>query len=46
MAELVCYLWDNYLEGYESNDIVIMGVGYSYLAIRMLLTSRGIYLLS
>jgi histone deacetylase 6 len=42
MAELVCYLWDNYLESYESNDIVIMGVGYSYLAIRMLLTNRGI----
>jgi histone deacetylase 6 len=42
MAELVCYLWDNYLEGYESNDIAVMGVGYSYLAVRMLLTNRGI----
>lgn len=41
MKELVCYLWDNYLEGYESNDIVLMGVGDSYLGIRMLLTSRG-----
>jgi histone deacetylase 6 len=39
--ELVCYLWDNYLEGYESTDIVLMGVGYSYLGVKMLLTSRG-----
>ena len=39
--ELVCYLWDNYLEGFESNDIVLMGVGYSYLGVKMLLTGRG-----
>jgi len=41
MTELMCYLWDNYLEGYESHDIVLMGVGYSYLGVKMLLTSRG-----
>lgn len=41
MTELICYLWDNYLEGYESHDIVLMGVGYSYLGVKMLLTSRG-----
>jgi hypothetical protein len=41
MTELMCYLWDNYLEGYESHDVVLMGVGYSYLGVKMLLTSRG-----
>ncbi|KAI9744242.1 MAG: Histone deacetylase hda1 [Claussenomyces sp. TS43310] len=38
--ELVCYLWDNYLEVCETYDIVLMGVGDSYLGIKMLLTSR------
>src|SRR5438045_471020 len=41
ISELVCYLWDNYLEGYESSDIVVMGVGYSYIGIRELLWKRG-----
>jgi hypothetical protein len=41
MTELICYLWDNYLEGYESHDVVLMGVGYSYFGVKMLLTSRG-----
>jgi histone deacetylase 6 len=41
MKELMCYLWDNYLEGYESDDIVLMGVGDSYLGVKQLLTSRG-----
>lgn len=41
MTELMCYLWDNYLEGYESHDVVLMGVGYSYFGVKMLLTSRG-----
>ncbi len=36
----MCYLWDNYLEGYASNDILLMGVGDSYLAVKLLLTSR------
>ena len=38
--ELLCYLWDNYLEGYSTNKIVLMGVGESYCGIKMLLTSR------
>ncbi len=42
ITELVCYLWDNYLESYDSRDIVLMGVGYSYLGVKMLLTSRDV----
>jgi len=38
--ELVCYLWDNYLEVAETYDIVLMGVGDSYLGVKMLLTNR------
>lgn len=39
--DLLCYLWDNYLEGYASNCIVLMGVGDAYLGVKQLLTSRG-----
>lgn len=39
--ELVCYLWDNYLEVAETYDVVLMGVGDSYLGVKMLLTNRG-----
>lgn len=42
--ELLCYLWDNYLEGYASENIVLMGVGDAYLGVKMLLTSRGLFL--
>lgn len=38
---LLCYLWDNYLEGYRSHTIVLMGVGDAYLGVKQLLTSRG-----
>jgi hypothetical protein len=41
--ELLCYLWDNYLEGYASNCIVLMGVGDSYLGVKQLLVSRGMF---
>jgi histone deacetylase 6 len=41
--ELLCYLWDNYLEGYASENIVLMGVGDAYLGVKMLLTSRGAF---
>lgn len=42
--ELLCYLWDNYLEAFESRSIVLMGVGDAYLGVKQLLTSRGISL--
>ncbi|KFY58770.1 hypothetical protein V496_05973 [Pseudogymnoascus sp. VKM F-4515 (FW-2607)] len=40
MKELMCFLWDNYLEVHESEHIVLMGVGDSYSAVRELLVNR------
>jgi histone deacetylase 6 len=43
MNELICYLWDNYIQLYEhADEIFLMGVGNAYLGIRMLLTRRGL----
>lgn len=39
--ELLCYIWDNYLEAFDCNSIAIMGVGDAYLGAKQLLTSRG-----
>lgn len=42
IKELICYLWDNYIQLYENADeVFIMGVGYAYLGIKMLLLNRG-----
>jgi histone deacetylase 6 len=38
--ELLCYLWDNYLEVTRAS-ISLMGVGDAYLGIKQLLISRG-----
>ncbi|KAK4122591.1 histone deacetylase A-like protein [Parathielavia appendiculata] len=41
VQELMCYLWDNYLQLYESaEDIFLMGVGNAYLGIKVLLINR------
>ncbi|KAI9651066.1 Histone deacetylase hda1 [Ciborinia camelliae] len=40
MKDLICYIWDNFIELYDSSNIIIMGVGDSYLGIKQLLTSR------
>jgi len=40
MQELMCYLWDNYLELSPSSHIVLMGVGNSYLGVKQLLVTR------
>ncbi|OBT80163.1 hypothetical protein VF21_00614 [Pseudogymnoascus sp. 05NY08] len=40
MKELMCYLWDNYLELHDSEHVVLMGVGDSYGAVRELLVNR------
>lgn len=42
LTELICYIWDNYLELSEATEICLMGVGYSYLGVKMLLTSREV----
>lgn len=41
VKELMCYLWDNYLQLYDADEIFIVGVGYAYLGIKMLLLNRS-----
>jgi histone deacetylase 6 len=42
LQELVCYLWDNYIQIFESvDDIFLMGAGNAYLGIKVLLMNRG-----
>lgn len=41
VRKLVCYLWDNFLQLYAADEIFLMGVGYAYLGIKMLLINRG-----
>ena len=41
VQELMCYIWDNYLQLYDSvEDIFLMGVGNAYLGIKVLLINR------
>ncbi|KAK7414744.1 Histone deacetylase hda1 [Neonectria punicea] len=40
LQSLVCYLWDNYLQLYDADDIFVMGVGNSYLGVKVLLLNR------
>ena len=39
--ELLCYIWDNFIETWGVNSVVLMGVGDAYLGVKQLLTSRG-----
>lgn len=39
--DLLCYLWDNYLELNPNASISLVGVGDAYLGIKQLLISRG-----
>lgn len=41
IRELMCYLWDNYLQLYDADKIFIMGIGYAYIGIKMLLLNRS-----
>lgn len=41
VKELMCYLWDNYLQLYDADEVFIVGVGYAYLGIKMLLLNRS-----
>lgn len=45
IMELVCYLWDNYLQLYDAEEVFIMGVGYAYIGIKLLLLNRSTYTL-
>ncbi|KAI1104458.1 putative histone deacetylase A [Jackrogersella minutella] len=40
IQDLVCYIWDNYLQLYEVDDLFIVGVGNAYLGVKVLLTNR------
>jgi histone deacetylase 6 len=45
IQELVCYIWDNYLQISESaQSIFLLGVGNAYLGVKVLLVNRGMYL--
>lgn len=42
LQELVCYLWDNYIQLYDNaTEIFLMGVGNAYLGVKLLLMNRG-----
>lgn len=44
IQELVCYIWDNYLQISESaQQIFLLGVGNAYLGVKVLLVNRGMY---
>lgn len=40
IQELVCYLWDNYLQLWDAEDVFLLGVGNAYLGVKVLLTNR------
>ncbi|KAK4184869.1 histone deacetylase clr3 [Podospora australis] len=43
LQELMCYIWDNYLQLYEGvEDVFLMGVGNAYLGVKVLLINRNI----
>jgi len=41
ITELVTYIWDNFIQLLENDDIFIMGIGNAYVGIKALLTTRG-----
>ncbi|CAG9939480.1 unnamed protein product [Clonostachys rosea f. rosea IK726] len=40
VSALVCYLWDNYLQMYDFEELIVMGVGNAYLGVKVLLINR------
>lgn len=40
IKELMNYIWDNYLQLYDYDDLFLMGVGNAYLGVKLLLTER------
>lgn len=41
IQQLVGYLWDNFLQLYDTAEIFLMGVGNAYLGVKVLLINRG-----
>lgn len=43
MQELMCYVWDNYLQLFDAvGEIFLMGVGNAYLGVKVLLINRDV----
>ncbi|KAM0815010.1 putative Histone deacetylase [Seiridium cardinale] len=40
IKELMNYIWDNYVQLYDCDDIFLVGVGNAYLGVKLLLTER------
>lgn len=40
IQELACYIWDNYLQLYDVEELFLLGVGDAYLGVKVLLTNR------
>ncbi|KAF7563107.1 hypothetical protein G7046_g1043 [Stylonectria norvegica] len=40
IQSLICYLWDNYLQLYDADEIFLMGIGNAYLGVKVLLMNR------
>ncbi|GAO14901.1 hypothetical protein UVI_02007400 [Ustilaginoidea virens] len=40
IQQLVCYLWDNFLQLYDTDEIFLMGIGDAYLGVKVLLINR------
>ncbi|KAH7311734.1 histone deacetylase [Stachybotrys elegans] len=40
LRSLTGYLWDNYLQLYDANEIFILGVGNAYLGVKVLLINK------
>ncbi|KAI1366365.1 histone deacetylase [Xylaria arbuscula] len=41
IEELVTYIWDNYLQLYDVEELFLLGVGDAYLGVKILLTNRN-----
>ena len=41
IQELICYLWDNYIQLIDADDLFIMGVGNASIGVKALLVNRG-----
>lgn len=41
VQELMCYLWDNYIQLYGDAEIFLLGVGNAHVGVKALLTCRG-----
>lgn len=41
VQQLMNYLWDNFLQLYDADEIFLMGVGNAYLGVKVLLINRG-----